>query len=291
MKPIRIPDTFNYIGVFLTLACNFNCSYCINRFGGVGRVAGQLTGKEWATAINRLVSRDDLPVTLQGGEPGLHPDFFYILNKIKPELRIDLLTNLTFDLTAFMRTVRPERFARPAPYASIRVSYHPEVMELAPLVEKVLVLQRAGYSVGIWGILHPAWEAAMREAQAYAAARGVDFRFKEFLGTYRGWLHGTFKYPGACDCQATRQVRCRTTEVLVGPAGDVYRCHGDLYAGRPGLGNLGDSRFVVEDVPRPCSFFGHCNPCDVKVKTNRYQIFGHTAVDICFDAENQKMVG
>ena len=31
---------------------------------------------------------------------------------------------------------------------------------------------------------------------------------------------------------------------------------------------------------RPCEFYGDCNPCDVKVKTNRFQIFGHTSVEM-----------
>lgn len=30
MKEIIIPDSYNYIAVFLTLSCNYRCSYCIN---------------------------------------------------------------------------------------------------------------------------------------------------------------------------------------------------------------------------------------------------------------------
>ncbi|MFH1772635.1 MAG: hypothetical protein ABH872_07460 [Candidatus Omnitrophota bacterium] len=29
-----------------------------------------------------------------------------------------------------------------------------------------------------------------------------------------------------------------------------------------------------------CREFGYCNPCDIKVKTNRFLEAGHTAVDI-----------
>lgn len=31
---------------------------------------------------------------------------------------------------------------------------------------------------------------------------------------------------------------------------------------------------------RPCEFYGNCNPCDVKVKTDRFQVFGHTSCEI-----------
>jgi len=34
------------------------------------------------------------------------------------------------------------------------------------------------------------------------------------------------------------------------------------------------------DEYRECYFYGDCNPCDVKIKTNRFQQYGHTSVDI-----------
>ena len=79
-------------------------------------------------SLFRLRSRPDLPVTLQGGEPSLHPDFHAIINGLREDIPIDILTNLQFDVNAFMRNVRPERVSREAPYASIRVSYHPQTM-------------------------------------------------------------------------------------------------------------------------------------------------------------------
>ncbi|MBI5232727.1 MAG: radical SAM protein, partial [Deltaproteobacteria bacterium] len=39
-------------------------------------------------------------------------------------------------------------------------------------------------------------------------------------------------------------------------------------------------KFDIEDIFRVCHVFGHCNPCDIKVKTNRFQQWGHTSVEI-----------
>lgn len=286
MKPVIIPSRYNYIAGFLSLACNLRCSYCINRFDTFRYEKGFLPGEDWVRGLNRIVSRSDLPVTLGGGEPSLHPDFIHILNHINPELNIDILTNLQFDIDNFMRRVDPKRIKRLAPYASIRVSYHPEVMQLEPLVEKVLRMQEAGYSIGIWGVSHPNQEGEIRRAQEYAASRGIDFRAKEFLGEYNGKMHGTIKYPGACDRMFKRHVLCRTTELIIGPAGSIYRCHSDLYEGREPIGHILDPDFEINDSPRPCETFGHCNPCDVKIKTNRFQIFGHTSVEIVFRQED-----
>src|SRR3972149_913381 len=141
LKEIVIPRRYNYIGVFLTFGCNLKCSFCINNFEGKPKMQEKrhLSGREWAAALNRLKSRDDLPVSLQGGEPLLHPAFAEICNGLRPDLHIDVLTNLYHE--KFVKTfeqISPERIKREAPYASIRVSYHPEQMELSLLIEKVL---------------------------------------------------------------------------------------------------------------------------------------------------------
>jgi hypothetical protein len=137
--------------------------------------------------------------------------------------------------------------------------------------------------VGVWGVLHPGCEDAVLAAQEYCLARGIDFRTKEFLGVHEGRLHGSYSWPGACEGGSPKRVRCRTTELLIGPGGDVFRCHADLYEGREPVGHILDPAFRIDDRFRACGHFGHCNPCDVKTKTDRFQQGGHTSVRIEFD--------
>jgi len=272
----------NYIGVFLTLRCNLRCPYCINRFGSCATTANLLTGQEWLRGLNRITPRPDLPITLQGGEPSLHPDFYQILDGLRPDCAIDLLTNLQFDVDVFMDNVPPSRLQRDAPYASIRVSYHPSQMDLAVLKKKVLRMLGKGYSIGIWAVNHPESEQEVRAARDECLAAGIDFRFKEFLGLHQDKLHGNYKYQDAVGNAERRCVKCRTTELLLGPSGGLYRCHSDLYAGRAPYGHVTDPGLLLSDSFRPCDVYGDCNPCDVKVKTNRFQQFGHTSVEIKF---------
>lgn len=280
LPEVCLPDSCNYIAVFLTLDCNLRCSYCINRFGELTPENRNLSGEEWLLGLNRIVSRTDLPLTLQGGEPTLHPGFFSIVNGLRPDLHIDILTNLEINPDTFIKRIPPERVKRDSPYASVRVSYHPETMELETLATKVLLLQNAGFSIGIWGVLHPEWEMEIKQAQLYCAGLGIDFRTKEFLGEYKGVMYGALSYPDACNQTAHKPVQCRTTELLIGPGGDIYRCHGDLYAGREAVGHILDPEFTIDQGFRPCSSYGSCNPCDVKLKTDRFQKFGHTSVEI-----------
>lgn len=277
-------ESYNYIGAFLTFACNLRCSYCINYFEHTAIKRKTISGKDWVRGLNRIISRDDLPITLQGGEPSLHPDFFYIINNLKTNLNIDILTNLQFDVDEFIREVNPNRIKRNAPYASIRVSYHPEQMDLDETIKKTLKMLEANFSIGIWGGMHPAHEKIILEAQKKSQKLGIDFRIKDFLGEYNRNLYGTYKYAGACDKKFRKEVQCRTTELLIDSEGNIFRCHADLYSGINQIGNILDSNFQIEDKFRDCSNFGHCNPCDIKVKTNRFQQHGHTSVEIKFNS-------
>lgn len=280
MKEITLPEGYNYIGVFLTLACNYRCSYCLNHFGESSVPEKMLSGEEWVKGLNRLNSCAELPLTLQGGEPSLHPDFIYIINNLNPELNIDILTNLQFDPEEFIGKVNPERLRRDAPYASIRVSFHPEEIRIDRLIQKTLKMRDAGFSIGVWGILHPGEEKIALQAQKKFMEAGIDFRTKEFLGRYQGRLYGTYAYEGCLEEEKNITVDCKTSELLINSDGLVYRCHSDLYSGRNPLGSILDEDFAVSDLARECRVFGRCNPCDVKIKTNRFQEYGHTSVEI-----------
>ena len=288
LSPIKISPEQNYVAYFLTLACNLRCPYCINNHS-VGAKNAQasrknMTSEEWINAANRLILRDDLPLTLQGGEPTLYKGFYDIVNKVKETIKMDLLTNMCFDADEFIKNVPVWRFTREAPYAAIRVSYHPGQNDIDELINKTFRLQDAGFRVGIYALESPEPELKkhVTEIRERCLRQGIDFRYKEFLGECNGKLHGTYKYEGSVSGEEMKACECRTTELIVDPAGYVYRCHADLYKGRSSVAHILDEDFSEEalDKFRPCDKYGDCNPCDVKVKTNRFQIFGHTSVEI-----------
>jgi MoaA/NifB/PqqE/SkfB family radical SAM enzyme len=286
MKAIIPKDQHNYVAFFLTLACNLACPYCINRHDAAHPPAGRshMSADDWIAAANRLVLRPDLPLTLQGGEPTLYTGFYRFVNEVKPDIKMDLMTNLMFDVDAFIRNVPVWRFTREAPYAAIRVSYHPGQNDLDDLIAKTASLHQAGFRVGLYGIEHPDLQlrAHILAAQKRCLALGLDFRLKEFLGEHGSTMYGTFKYAGCVASKHLRRCECRTTEIIVDPAGYVYKCHADLYNGRNPIAHILDAGFNEDciDEFRGCSHYGTCNPCDVKVKTNRFQVFGHTSVEI-----------
>lgn len=290
LPPLVIPAAYNYLAAFLTLRCNLRCPYCINRFGDLVGSGRLLSAREWVQGLNRISARGDLPITLQGGEPSLHPGFYEIIDGLRPDLHVDMLTNLQFDVDEFMAQVPPTRMQRDAPYASIRVSYHPETMDLTVLQAKTLKLLAAGYSVGIWAVNHPANARQVEAARASCLGAGIDFRIKDYLGMYRGVMYGTYTYAGAVDSANLTRVECRTSELLIGPGGELYRCHSDLYAACAPCGSILDVGLVIDEQFRPCARYGACNPCDIKTKTDRFQQFGHTSVEIRFPREKGEEV-
>ena len=285
LKKISIPNDYNYIAIFLSLSCNLSCDYCIN-LNEEGSTRGKVSRKhlkseEWIEAINRLeIGRDDLPVTLQGGEPTMYKGFYDVVNGVRDDIKLDLLTNFMFDVDEFISKIDPKKFTRDAKYAAIRVSYHPGQNDINDLVKRHHKMRDAGFYVGLYAVMTPWNEAHIKEVQAKCISEGVDFRVKEYLGNDGDKWHGTYKYPEAISQRLEKYCDCKTSELIVGPTGDVYRCHSDLYESRTPIGHLADGAFDIEEIYRPCYVFGHCNPCDIKVKTNRFQEFGHTSVDI-----------
>lgn len=286
LQPIRPKPDHNYVAFFLTLNCNLRCPYCINLHDGGSRYTKakerQLDVDGWIRAANRLVLRDDLPLTIQGGEPTLFKGFYKFVNEVNQDIKMDLMTNMTFNVDEFIRNVPAWRFTRKAPYAPIRVSYHPGQNYIEDLIKKATALQDAGFRIGIYGIEHPSIRDHIFATQEKCLKLGVDFRTKEFLGEWEGKLYGTFKYEGSVCGEHLKRCECRTTELIVDPGGYVFKCHSDLYSGRQPFAHVLDKDFSEEEIDkfRPCNSYGECNPCDVKVKTNRFQIFGHTSVEV-----------
>jgi hypothetical protein len=258
LSALALPAGFNYIGVFLTFGCNLNCTYCINDPGQAGEriVMGnsEMPAEFWAVGLSRLAPAltDDLPITLQGGEPtmfGRGAGLADILGGV--DAKFDLLTNLALPSPSMQRCIGPhgERLRRSAPYPSIRVSYHPAEMDrvwtkgLETLIERCEALRAAGFTVdpdkrvsdvGIYLVAHPDNLPVLEEARRVAAGR-ISLEPKEFLGLEDGVLYGTYKYPFSTDLivgghgTKTLSAMCRTSELLIDPLGFVWPCHHHLY--------------------------------------------------------------
>lgn len=283
---IIVPEEYNYIGVFLTFDCPRACSYCLNRLSGIMQPRGILNREQWISGLNRL--EVSIPLTFNGGEPTSHPDFFKIINSLHDETKVDLLTTLPYDADEFIRSTSPTRFKRNLPYAAIRVTYHPETMNLEETVRKAREIKDAGFDIALSLIDHPSRREKTEALRQRVLAEDIEFFIKPFLGYLDGTLHGQYRYAGACSNKFRKTVQCKTSNLLIDPQGDVYRCHADLFDQNEDgkIGNISDD---IELSPRftACTNFGFCNPCDVQIKFDRYGNWGYTVVTIVGGAVSQ----
>ena len=255
---LNLPENLNYIGVFLTLDCNLNCAYCINGEDlaqdrrPFGRPETTLTPEQWVRGLARIPYRADLPITLQGGEPTVYRGGRGLgaIVGVLPH-HFDLLTNLVIKADRFRDSIggNVDKFQRPAPYPSVRVSYHTAEMErvfgvnaFEQLIMRCESLSKIGLQispnkaesdVGIYMVAHPE-NGAIAKLQEQANGR-IPLETKTFLGTHEGRLFGDYLYPystnlpGSGIWNSTLQCECRTTELLIDALGFIWQCHYHLY--------------------------------------------------------------
>lgn len=285
---ISVPKNYDYVGVYLTDKCHLSCPYCINLHNqsSFGRYKMRnLTPQEWIEGLNRFELPQDVPITLQGGEPFLYKGIWKILEKVHH--KIDILTALPPFLKKeeFINLKTLEWNRRTAPYPTIRVSFHKGQNDYKELIEQIAELQEI-LSIGLYYFKHPSYsEDEIVRLKEYAKKFKVELRPKEFLGEYNGKIYGTFLYPDAVSGKRKGiKVLCKNTVVPIAPDGYIYRCHSDLYFNRKEatLGNILDDTLEFPNDYLDCDNYGLCNECDVKTKTNHYQQYGYTSVNIKF---------
>ena len=292
MNRILVPQDYDYVGIYLTDKCFLKCAYCMTSHHGAEflnkHCAVHFYAAEWICGLNRFILPKDVPISLQGGEPFLYRGIWEILENVTH--KVDIMTALPPGLTRehFLKLKTLDWNRRPAPYPTIRVSYHKGQNDFKELVDRIASLNDI-LSIGLYYLTHPSIsDEEIAAMKLYAKEKGVELRAKDFLGLYQGKMYGELKYPGSVDGQCKGStVYCRNTVVPVASDGRIYRCHSDLYFNREerSLGNILDDRFEFPQEHRACSFFGLCSECDVKIKTNHLQEYGYTSVDIRFSQQ------
>lgn len=126
-----------HFGWFLVDWCNYNCSYCCTG----GAQSEQFSKAKSPSKYNLVLQRLDkieteFDIDLYGGEPTLHPEFYYILDRLEsnPHCRlIEIKTNLSRSLP-FLRRVFDRTKVR------LSASYHAEYYDQT-FVDKCIALK------------------------------------------------------------------------------------------------------------------------------------------------------
>jgi len=288
MKPIIVPGYYDYVGIYVTNKCHLHCFYCVTEHFGTAykkNRSTELTPDQWIEGLNRLVLPRDIPITLQGGEPFIYKGIWKILENITH--KVDIMTALppTLKRENFLKLKTLDWNKREAPYPTIRVSYHKGQNDFEDLIPRIAELQDI-LSIGLYYFGYPInTDDEIVALKACAQKYGVELREKEFLGEWNGKHYGRYQYKDASAGKRLGiEVLCKNSVAVIGHDGDIYHCHSDHYFNKKELvlGNILDKHFEFPAEHLPCSNYGLCSACDVKIKTNHLQIDGYTSVDIKF---------
>ena len=221
--------------VYLTLRCNYNCSFCVLE----RKRRDMISGKRWLEILNAWPGDS---VILAGGEPTLHPDFVEIVNGLNKN-RIMVYTNLSFDVGLFSKVKKTCQF-----YAS----FHPGHRDTAETIaDRAQQLKAMGHPVTV----HINRASGNVEAhQRTFRAAGVDLGVEEDFFQQAFWT----------ERQIVRGVVCTYPRAYFGPDGQRYICVKKMEDG-DASGTVPDTQFPAV---LPCEH-GECNVCDINVREIR----------------------
>ena len=158
----------HYYGVFLSFRCPFACNFCARKFHD-DRLARyeELSGNRWIDHFSMRPS-DGIPLVFQGGEPGLHRDFADIIHFLSPLHRIQVITNLAFDVRKFAKTVDPALLNRETDLIPLLACFHPEEFTPQEFIDRAFYLVAAGFRLRITGFTDPTRQRAIDEMAGLA---------------------------------------------------------------------------------------------------------------------------
>ncbi len=217
--------------VYLTLRCNYNCSFCVLK----KRRTDTISGAKWIKILNAWPGD---AVILAGGEPTLHPDFMEIVNGLKKE-RVLVYSNLSVDQRILLRLRKSEWYT----------SFHP-------------ACHRGGSKTAIRAVKNLQGCGHTATAHINEASPDVEKHVAAFsdAGLKLGVEKDLFKSGLWTGLKPLGEVVCTYPACYFGPDGKRYICVAKMETGDP-TGLVPDARFPVH---QDCDIHGQCNACDVR---------------------------
>ncbi len=136
--------------------CNYNCSYCYapkphditfdnNKNNKAAYPSKQQIIDSWSFVYDKYGM---CRIRLDGGEPTIYPDFYDIIRDLQKIHKLQINTNLSFDVEKFCADANPER-------VKIDASLHCEYAGLEEFVKKLEYLKKHGYKTVVSYVAYP----------------------------------------------------------------------------------------------------------------------------------------
>ncbi|MCP9210924.1 radical SAM protein [Streptomyces sp. NEAU-Y11] len=251
----------------LTRKCQLRCGPCFNSSGPEG-THGTMTRQDWISVIDQAAEAGVRRVTLIGGEPTLHPDGVFLVERaLKLGLSVELYSNLVHLSPDWWRILRRTGVSLATSYYSDRAKEHNAVTG-RPSHARTLANIRKAVRLGIpvrAGIVATTDTQRVDEARRELEALGVKRISVDHVRPFgRGSEGAAPDVSGLCG-------RCGSGRASIGPDGGVSPCV--FSAGWMGVGNVqdmplaailgGDAMTEANVAIRAAAGSDPCDPDDV----------------------------
>ena len=234
--------------LYLTLRCNLKCYFCVNKQYGLTPAFKESWGVDWLQYLNRIYNIKQLHI--QGGEPMLHKDFFYIVNGLD-DYNVCIFTNLPhkyIDEVSKMKVNNNNII--------LLISYHP-LNDERPVNQFVDDLRRipkgikwAVHLIDIPEVSYKLYARAFRKYDIFLERQDVSLTTEHYNIPVTGF----------------KSVYCKSNMATVAPDMSLYRCVG-LMLRRTDPVSVYDYNFNPDF--EICNFYGLCGQCTTAKEIKR----------------------
>ena len=116
-------------------------------------------------------------IRLDGGEPSIYPNFFEIVKELSKIHRLQMNTNLSFDVNRFCDITNPETI-------KVDASLHCEYTKLEDFIEKLSFLKQKGYKLTVSYVGYPDFLENIPLAKKTIENMGISFFVHPYSGFY-----------------------------------------------------------------------------------------------------------
>lgn len=257
------------LDVSLTRSCNYNCSWCNQRYDITKPMHDMSESKriiinsemrkasEWIDGLNKFPYKKDYEkLIFSGGEPSLHPEFFDIVTGVKGYKAKIVITNLSFDVDKLVKSCRKNNG-----YLIVQPSFHFEFASFGSFIEKMKILDRHR----LLSHFIPASLVDLPERKEPAEFKkvfkknGYDVSLYKFEGYHKGeFIYADIEGFGSLGKKTS--VYCSSAGHCVRPNGDMVFCPTDTYLrGIKQYGNICDKVYCEIEPRRICDNYGACH--------------------------------
>jgi len=228
--------------IYLTLACNLKCPFCVNRAVPDHKAFQKLPAETWA----KIIRDSRRNVVLTGGEPFLYPELIKLVNMIDRKQEVRVYSNLTLPVDDFVRYVK-----RPVYFM---VSYHPGGGSLSAFED---IVRRLAVRKDFRGNIHAIdWKGQSNEV------RRLHAQLKALPWPFNIEADQKVQFSEMSSHRHRRKVRCSNKNILVAPDGVRYPCVSTLLRGLHPQEALTKEPLRGDTVTIDCTDWGYCAACD-----------------------------